>query len=106
MRNDLEAVPCLPCSVCSWCSSGPKKPAKRIIYICDWHLVSSSDYHIDQEHARGAPVSKAEIGESYRAFVHEVAAVQVEQLALLRMFPCHGVKEVFSEGYAVGHEAN
>lgn len=70
--------------------AGSKKPAKRIIHICDWHLVSPEEYHIDQEHARGAPVTKAESDKSYRAFVHEVAAVQIEQLALLRMFRRHG----------------
>ena len=84
--------------------TGPAQPTKRIIHICDWHLVPKDAFHIDQEHVRGKPATKTESDRSYREFVYEVAAVQAEQMALLRMLRCHGINEVFSEGFAVGEE--
>ncbi len=37
--------------------TGPAQPTKRLIHIAEWHLVSREAFRIDQEHARGGPLT-------------------------------------------------
>ena len=62
-------------------------------------------FRLEQQGYANRALSDAEVDRLFRDFVSKVSAVQVEQMAVLRMFRRHGVREVFSEGYAVAEEA-
>lgn len=54
----------------------PAQPTKRLIHVCDWHLVPKDDFHIDQEHACGGPVTKSESEQSYSTTERNSRAVR------------------------------
>ena len=96
-------------------SPASKEPKRQIIHIMNWHLVSFFDFEADLRTAEGLPPANREpllqppeldsvpdkVGEKWDAFLQDVEAVQVEQMALLRsQVKSHGLNAVFLEGIA------
>lgn len=84
---DVETLKALP-YVHAVEVSPATKPKRQIIHILNWHYLDPETFHADG-------------GEDWAAFLDDVEAVQVEQMALLReLAKSHGLKAVFLEGIA------
>lgn len=85
---------------------GPSgRVTNRIIHITDWHFVAKDDYAADLRDLSDEPISDEEIARSHAELLEEVAAIQREQMDLLRtLAEQHGVKRVYVEGLAAGEE--
>jgi hypothetical protein len=80
------------------------QPGKRLIHILDWHFVDRDDFKIDMEEAHKRKLSKDELDEMYRDLLQEIEMVQIEQMGLIQCLRHHGIRSIYSEGYAVGEE--
>lgn len=75
------------------------KPTHRIVHLRDWHFVPRNLYAIDVRNASNRPLSEEAIDRLYEAFLLEVEAVQLEQMALLRcLIQHHGLRRILCEG--------
>lgn len=77
---------------------GPNQPAHRIIHIADWHFVEKKAFAAD------LGSSDDEIDALYEQHFDDVAAIQDQQIELLRALIRAGLKIIHIEGLAVGDE--
>lgn len=74
-------------------TTGSEAPAKRVIHILDWHVVSREAFAADLE------LSGEELDRQYAQHLTEVEAVQREQMELLEHMLQHdGLEAVYLEG--------
>jgi len=83
------------------------KPTRRLIHLGDWHLVPRDLYALDLATSAGRPLAEAEVAQLHAEHLLEVAAVQAEQLVVLRcLIRHHGLKKVYCEGLTPAGLAN
>jgi len=76
---------------------GPAHPSHRIVHLLDWHYVSRDDYAADLRSQGEIP--NTEVDRNWEDLLTEVAAVQEEQLAIVRrLIEQHGLRQVYIEG--------
>ncbi len=112
---DVKTVKALPHVVAMKESPASKERKRQIIHILNWHFVSFFDFEADLRTAEDLPPLTPEqilqppnlepvpekVAEKYEAFLADVEAVQVEQMALRRsLVKSHGLNAVFLEGIA------
>jgi hypothetical protein len=79
---------------------GPEgRPSSRIVHLLDWHYVARSTYSADLRSQSAEPIWDEEIDRAWEEHLHQVAAVQREQMLFLRhLVRRHGLRRVYIEG--------
>jgi len=83
------------------------KPTRRVIHLRDWHLVPRELYALDLATSAGRPLPEDEVAQLHAEHLLEVAAVQAEQMVVLRcLIRHHGLRKVYAEGLTPAGLAN